>query len=144
MAKIRKKIPKPKLEDVLPKYRSPRVPTGSHQCNHCQGVGRVVAPGEVSDPIEGHKLSMRIDCPDCNGKGYVPEKIYKQILSEKISEWKENEPIRKEIVDKLKSILNKLTDEELNLVKDFVTCSTSWPTDYRIWIEKRRKNGELS
>lgn len=43
------------------------------RCGACCGIGRVVAPGQIPDPNEGHKLSDRIDCDQCHGTGIETE-----------------------------------------------------------------------
>ena len=46
------------------------------KCSHCggqPGIDRcvIVAPWERGDVYEGHKLSQRIPCPNCNPTGYA-------------------------------------------------------------------------
>lgn len=45
-------------------------------CSYCGSkVGDptnvIVAPWEIKDDYEGHKLSQRVPCPNCNPKGYA-------------------------------------------------------------------------
>jgi hypothetical protein len=46
---------------------------GGFRCEACSGGGRVVAPWETPCPVEGHKLSDRIDCDKCQGTGIGTE-----------------------------------------------------------------------
>lgn len=133
---LRRKIPKPTLQDILPKNSSSKFPENRYCCTECQGIGVIVAPGEQSDPIEGHKLSARIRCPECNGERHVSVDVYKEILKEKILEWKKYEPARKEMIKKLKTAMLKLTEEEVELIKDF--SGSNWPCDYAIHFYIKR------
>lgn len=136
MAKVKKqdflsRIPKPQLEDVLPKYRSSKIPENMHECPRCRGIGRVVRSDQEPDPIEGHKLSIRVDCPKCDGKGYITVYYYKEVLKEKIEEWKKIEPLRKEQQKKLKNAVSKLTDDELEIITSFVKRGRDgWPSQF--------------
>lgn len=136
MAKVKKqdflpRIPRPKLEDVLPKFRYSNWPKDRYECPRCGGSGRVVCPGEEPDPVEGHKLSARMDCPFCEGKGHVAVDYYKEVLKNKIEEWKKIEPLRKEQQEKLKNAVSKLTDDELEIIESFVRRGRDgWPSRF--------------
>jgi len=125
------KIPKPKLEDVLPKYRHHKIPKDRHVCPQCSGVGRIVRSDQEPNSIEGHKLSIRVDCPKCNGKGHINVSYYEEVLKEKIAEWKKRETLRKEEQRKLKNAVSKLTDDEFKIIESFVRrVSDKWPSKY--------------
>lgn len=58
-----------------------------YPCFYCYGIGRIVDPQEVSDVIEGHKLSRRIDCPKCEGTAESTEKAYIKVYGKIFDEY---------------------------------------------------------
>lgn len=117
LARIKERIPKPfpsfDLWSIQPGRRNAN---GTFRCLKCEGVTKVIAPGEEPDPVEGHKLSTRIPCDRCKATGEEkPSEIraYYLILKDDARRRrKEKIAIYKRMVD----IFKKLTKEEGELL----------------------------
>ena len=81
-------------------------------CLACRGNGRVVAPGERPDVIEGHKLSRRVDCPTCNGTGQGSEAEHRKEHRLRIARWKSMDAKWRAQLLLLRSARKKLTKAE--------------------------------
>ena len=81
-------------------------------CNRCYGSGRVVAPWEQSDPVEGYKNAERVDCSECNGTGKWDEKRWRAWFKKERAEFVQRETVRKEKERVRKQALAKLTPAE--------------------------------
>lgn len=57
-----------------------------YPCLTCLGSCRIVDPTEDRDPIEGHKLSRRIPCPNCV-RGESTQEQYKRLYDQEILLW---------------------------------------------------------
>lgn len=84
-------------------------------CDICSGSGRVIAPWERSDPVEGYKYADRVPCKDCNGTGKWDEKRWREWFKKEKAEYvelqakkKEKERIRKQALAKLSDIERKV------------------------------------
>lgn len=58
-----------------------------YPCFYCYGSGRIIAPGEEPDVIEGHKLSDSIDCPKCEGTAESTEKVYLKVYGKEFDKY---------------------------------------------------------
>lgn len=80
-----------------------------YPCTRCDGRGRVIAPGEHPDIIEGYKMSRRITCPLCEGTRGVDRgtrlEMYRAIMvawAGRLTDWR--------VLDKARRVaLRKLT-----------------------------------
>lgn len=112
------KAPYPNFSAYVQAYdREPYTPDGKHRCLGCMGSGRVVAPWERPDPVEGYKLADRVDCRTCGGTGRVPITVYRRAYSklrakyaEDRAEWRSKDALRK-------SGLSKLTEDEARALR---------------------------
>ena len=53
----------------------PAAAVPDYPCQDCDGRGRIVHPDAFNDPVEGHKMSERINCPMCRGDGGVTRNV---------------------------------------------------------------------
>lgn len=91
-----------------------------YSCEHCWGRGRVVAPWERPDPVEGYKMADRIDCPTCRGRGEVDRHQAKAWYDKEIAEWREHytekQKQRSAELIALKKVREVLSPEERELL----------------------------
>lgn len=71
-------------------YRKGKKIELKYPCFYCYGSGRIVDPQEISDVIEGHKLSRRIDCPKCIGTAESTHEVYIKVYLEKFDEYQKD------------------------------------------------------
>ena len=85
-------------------------------CLECFGKGRIVHPDEERDPVEGHKMSRRIECSKCNGSGESRQKEFMAYYNKRIKEWKEKLEQWKKDTKTLEKTKKKLTVNELDIL----------------------------
>lgn len=78
-------------------------------CPNCQGSGRVIAPWERPDPVEGYKMADRVDCNKCNGTGEYTERGWREIYSKERQSHIENKRKARDKEKLVKQALAKLT-----------------------------------
>ena len=94
-----------------------------HTCNNklecmvCHGSGRIIAPYEKSDPIEGYKLADRIQCQICMGTGEALKFYAKEYYHIAIKEYKKDLAKWEKWIKVKEQIEKKLTKEEIDFIK---------------------------
>ena len=108
------------LKEYFQRYSIMINETGEFPCHHCYGRGKIVAPWEQRDPVEGYKMAERIICTTCNGlpfqlkfKKYYIDAYKKLVAKEKQARifWY----YRKDIIENL---LSSAISEDVK--KDFI------------------------
>jgi rubredoxin len=99
-------------------YRDNVIKNDKYPCILCKGFAWIYDPREKPDPVEGHKLTRRITCPECNGskntskKNFI-EKAWRPMIERHkslVGDWKKN-------MDMIKSIKKKLTPKEIKFME---------------------------
>ena len=60
---------------------------GGYRCGVCEGSGKVISDDAISDPVEGHKDSLRVICQSCNGTGLTTEKHWREWFKQEKTKW---------------------------------------------------------
>ena len=88
-----------------------------YPCHSCNGSGRIIAPYEKPDPIEGYKLADTVNCYLCCGSGEVRREQALASYKEVIKDWKgryDKNKQRRELQKKLIKKIKNLSKEELS------------------------------
>jgi len=91
-----------------------------YACTECHGYGWIYDPNDPPSPVDGNRGRDRLTCQKCKGSGEGK-------LSDYNEQWKNSQEYHKEQVEKYKrdmilykSILAKLTEEELDYIRRYV------------------------
>ena len=85
-------------------------------CIKCRGYKVIFDPNAPRDIIEGDKLRRRIKCPKCKGIGEGNELDYMEQYTDIIKGWEQEVEFHTKMNQKYKTILAKLTKEEIKLL----------------------------
>jgi hypothetical protein len=102
------------------------VPEGTWTCWECRGNKRIVDPNEQPDVVEGHKFSRRIDCPNCQGTGQVPEWRFRKWYLAEMKEWKKKFADWQAQDRLVKHLLQPLTPEEYGVLYSYFRAKSGW------------------
>lgn len=90
-----------------------------YECPHCIS-GRIVAPWEQCDPVEGYKMADRIDCLKCEGTGsWLEEKLKRVWQAEKVQYKKDMAKYRAKKLQ-LEKVLAIITEQELKVLDEYL------------------------
>lgn len=89
-------------------------------CTCCLGSGRIKDHSQ-RDVIEGLKLADWIPCPKCGGSGTIPrEEVIKNYKEDTVDRYREAMIRYKKDIAMYKSIVSKLTKEEIRWINQNV------------------------
>jgi hypothetical protein len=88
-------------------------------CLECGGRGKIYDPDEPIDPVEGHKFSSRIPCPDCRGSGNMGKPAFTKWYNGETAKWRAELAEFKKTTAVLRRLQKKLTDEEYDALCEY-------------------------
>ncbi len=93
---------------------------GFYPCLECLGAGKVIAPYETADPVEGYKMADRIECPVCRGKCEGTKEAFMVWYNDRLHKWKNDMCKFRREVKRVKELQKLIVPEDINLIKKYL------------------------
>lgn len=99
------------------KFLLKKMEKGDYPCYYCKCEKKLYNSND-NDPIEGYKMASRtMNCPLCNGEGYVSKKTFTKWHKVIEAEYKSKLQSYKKIKKRLEGILEQLSDDDILMLE---------------------------